>query len=88
MSDLGAVLTELELVDPEVRGRKHPHGKTQRDAVMKVLEVFGDELTLEELAELASQEYGRRITLGNCLHAKWLLKRAAKERTILQVINQ
>jgi hypothetical protein len=70
-NELSLVYDRKEVVDSAVRGSRRPDGFTQRQAVRNVLDLFGlDELRLEELRDLASQEYGRRITLGITLREK------------------
>jgi hypothetical protein len=72
--ELNLVYDAREVVDPAVRGQRRRDGFTQHQAVGLVLDVMGDDIALEDLRELASQEYGRTITLGITLRNKmeWL----------------
>jgi hypothetical protein len=67
-ADLSLVRERRELVDPAYRGQRAE--VSQRERVWDILDFTGYEIDIEYLRELASQDYGRQITLGITLRLK------------------
>jgi hypothetical protein len=68
--ELTMVYEAKELAPAATRGQRSESGITQREAVWEVLDLFGPDLELPDLRALASQTYGRLITLGITLRCK------------------
>ena len=81
-NDFRVVLQAKERVAPRLKNKR---GRvTQKRCVEEVLDQLGLDLPVEDISDLASQSYGRRITLGCALQHKYAI---LKELNIFEAIN-
>ncbi len=79
MSEFNEMMAVNELVEPSLKHMRRKDVFTQKQAVENVLNLLGDEMSLEDLADLASQEYGRRVTPGRAYHFRCLWRKERDE---------